>query len=79
MRQVGDRLIPIGITSGRIVALPPGTEGDSGEEPPSASSLGGRRSRRRDRNGGDGNNGDMQQYLGPLIAGPDLEEVTLMA
>lgn len=25
MRQVGDQLIPVGITSGRVIALPPGT------------------------------------------------------
>ena len=63
MRQVGDQLIPVGITSGRVVALPPGSEGSSADE-------GSGRRRRRDRNN------DLTQFLGSMgMAGQDLEEV----
>jgi hypothetical protein len=67
MRQVGDRLIPVGITSGRVHALPP-------EEVENAEALGSgsgsRRSRRRQQNA------DLQQILGQVgMAGQDLEEV----
>jgi hypothetical protein len=64
MRQVGDQLIPVGITSGRVVALPPGSESSS------SSDEGGGRRRRRDRNN------DLTQFLGSMgMAGQDLEEV----
>ncbi|KAJ3975626.1 hypothetical protein EV361DRAFT_472684 [Lentinula raphanica] len=67
MRQVGDRLIPVGVTSGRIHALSP-------EEAASAANGGGDgtggswRSRRRQQ-GGNG----LEQYLGQ-----DLEEIMMM-
>lgn len=71
MRQVGDRLIPVGISSGRIHALNPeevaaaGEAGDGG-----ISERGSRRSRRRNQNP------DLNQYLGQMgLAGQDLEEV----
>lgn len=66
MRQIGDRLIPVGITSGRIHPLPvegAGTEGDGG---------GSRRSRRRQQQQQELNN-----FLGNLgFGGRDLEEVS---
>lgn len=67
MRQVGDQLIPVGITSGRIVALPPGMEGVTDES--GANGNSGSRRRRRDRNNGN----DLNHLLG--MAGQDLEEV----
>ncbi|KAF9519928.1 hypothetical protein BS47DRAFT_1008038 [Hydnum rufescens UP504] len=67
MRQVGDQLIPVGITSGRVVALPPGSESSS------SSDEGGSRRRRRDRNN------DLSQFLGSMgMAGQDLEELMVM-
>lgn len=68
MRQVGDRLIPVGITSGRVHALPTEDgEGDNSE---------GRGSRRRRR---DRERGDYNQYLGTMgLGGQDLEEVRAM-
>lgn len=67
MRQVGDRLIPIGVTSGRVVA-PEGAEG------PEIGEGTGRR-RRRHHQGGQ----DLNQLLGSVgigpLGGPDLEEV----
>jgi hypothetical protein len=66
MRQIGDRLIPVGITSGRIHPLPvegAGTEGDGG---------GSRRSRRRQQQQHELNN--FLGYLG--FGGRDLEEVS---
>jgi hypothetical protein len=62
MRQVGDRLIPVGVTSGRIHALNP-------EEVAEAAEGGG--SRRRRRHGG---NSQLEQFMS--IPGQDLEEVT---
>ncbi|KAG7092287.1 hypothetical protein E1B28_008649 [Marasmius oreades] len=64
MRQVGDRLIPVGVTSGRVHAL-------SSEEAGGESSEGGgsRRSRRRQQN----QNNPFEQYLGQ-----DLEELMVM-
>ena len=66
MRQVGDRLVPVGITSGRIHPLATeaaGTEGDSG---------GSRRSRRRQQQQQELNN-----FLGHMGFGNrDLEEVS---
>lgn len=64
MRQVGDRLIPVGITSGRVHALSP-------EEAATASTeTGSRRSRRRGHAGGD----PLEHLMG--MSGQDLEEVS---
>jgi hypothetical protein len=66
MRQIGDRLVPVGITSGRIHPLSvegAGPEGDGG---------GSRRSRRRQQQQQDLNN-----FLGNIgLGGRDLEEVS---
>jgi hypothetical protein len=65
MRQVGDRLIPVGVTSGRVHAL---TE-DGGD--PEGSRSGNRRRRRNQ-----GQNPALDRLLGQVdIAGQDLEEV----
>jgi hypothetical protein len=65
MRQIGDRLIPVGITSGRIHPLsvePAAAEGDGG---------GSRRSRRRQQQQ------DLNSFLGNMgFGGRDLEEVS---
>ena len=67
MRQVGDRLIPVGVTSGRVHAL---TE-DGGDA--EGSRAGGRRRRRNQ-----GPNPALDRFLGQVdIAGQDLEEVSL--
>jgi hypothetical protein len=67
MRQVGDRLIPVGVTSGRVHAL---TE-DGGE--PEGNRSGGRRRRRNQ-----GQNPALDRLLGQVdIAGQDIEEVSL--
>ena len=66
MRQVGDRLIPVGITSGRVHALPAEDMPEGGE------GSGERGSRRRRR----GQNNELNQYLGSMgLGGQDLEEV----
>jgi hypothetical protein len=70
MRQVGDRLIPVGVTSGRVHALSPEEAASAGENQESGS--GSRRSRRRQQGGG-GNN--LDHYIG--IGGQDLEEVKI--
>ncbi|KIP09287.1 hypothetical protein PHLGIDRAFT_29131 [Phlebiopsis gigantea 11061_1 CR5-6] len=72
MRQVGDRLIPIGISSGRIHPLQPeDVAGESGES--GSSERGSRRSRRRNQNP------DLNQYLGQGgFTGQDLEELMVM-
>jgi hypothetical protein len=62
MRQVGDRLIPIGVTSGRVHALNPEEAVEAGENE--------RGSRRRRRQGG---NPQLEQFMS--IPGQDLEEV----
>jgi hypothetical protein len=68
MRQVGDRLIPVGITSGRVHTINP-------EEAPSEPNEGGgtsRRSRRRHQQ----QNPEFNQLLGSMgLGGQDLEEV----
>lgn len=70
MRQVGDQLIPVGITSGRVVALPPGTEGTVVVDEGSGS----RRRRRGERNGP---TPDFQQLLGQMtMGGQDIEEAS---
>ncbi|KAG0705042.1 hypothetical protein DFH29DRAFT_908537 [Suillus ampliporus] len=71
MRQVGDRLIPVGVTSGRIHALPTGDGQDGGE----ADTGAGRRSRRHRNNG----QPDISQLLGQMgLGGQDLEELMVM-
>lgn len=74
MRQVGDRLIPVGISSGRVHALNPeelAAAGETGEGGNAERSS--RRSRRRNQN-----NPDLNQYLGQMgLAGQDLEEVCI--
>ncbi|KAF9566269.1 hypothetical protein CPC08DRAFT_758962 [Agrocybe pediades] len=67
MRQVGDRLIPVGVTSGRVHALSPEEAAAAG-----ATEGGSRRSRRRQ----GGQNGAYEQFMG--MAGQDLEELMLM-
>ena len=64
MRQVGDRLIPVGVTSGRVQVL-------SSEEAATATTDGGSRRNRRRHNQ---QNGAFDQYVG--MAGQDLEEVS---
>lgn len=70
MRQVGDRLIPVGVTSGRVHALPTGEDGQPAEGTEGGADRGSRRSRRRNQNQ------DLNQFLGSMgLGGPDLEEV----
>ncbi|KAI0340584.1 hypothetical protein BDW22DRAFT_1359978 [Trametopsis cervina] len=74
MRQVGDRLIPIGITSGRVHAIPP-EEVQQVEQPESSGSVerGSRRARRRQQNQ------ELNQFLGNMgMGGQDLEELMIM-
>jgi len=66
MRQVGDRLIPVGVTSGRVQVL-------SAEEAAAAATDGGTRRNRRRQNQP---NGAFEQYVG--MAGQDLEEVSFL-
>ncbi|KAF8844917.1 hypothetical protein BDN67DRAFT_1007712 [Paxillus ammoniavirescens] len=74
MRQVGDRLIPIGVTSGRVHALPT-TEGAEGTEGESGSGSGSRRRRGQRSNG----QADLSQLLGQMgLGGQDLEELMVM-
>ena len=68
MRQVGDRLIPIGITSGRSHP-PAGEDGGHGD---SSESSGSRRSRRRQQGA---QLSGLEQYVG--MGGQDLEEVCI--
>ena len=70
MRQVGDRLIPVGVSSGRVHALSP-EEAASTQEGDQDSGSGSRRSRRRQNQGG----GAFDQFVG--MGGQDLEEVCL--
>ncbi|OJA21124.1 hypothetical protein AZE42_08294 [Rhizopogon vesiculosus] len=70
MRQVGDRLIPVGVTSGRVHALPTGDGQDGGEVDPN----GGRR--RRHRNNGQQDIGQLLGHMG--LGGQDLEELMVM-
>lgn len=72
MRQVGDRLIPVGITSGRIQAFPQDGTGDQGEAPDAPTEgRSSRRSRRRQQQ-----QQELNQILGTIgIGGQDLEEV----
>ncbi|KDR81807.1 hypothetical protein GALMADRAFT_207202 [Galerina marginata CBS 339.88] len=67
MRQVGDRLIPVGVTSGRVHALTPEEAAAAGAEP-----TGSRRSRRRQ----PPQNATFEQFMN--MGGQDLEELMLM-
>ncbi len=67
MRQVGDQLIPVGVSRGTVVTLPIGTEGPSSDD--SSGGSGTRRSRRRERHG------EYAQFMG--MHGQDLEEVRI--
>ncbi|THH05079.1 hypothetical protein EW145_g5061 [Phellinidium pouzarii] len=80
MRQVGDRLIPVGVTSGRIHSLPSGeipVMGEQGGENISENEgRGGRRSRRRQHQQ---QPQDINQLLGTMgLGGQDLEELMIM-
>lgn len=68
MRQVGDQLIPIGVSRGAVITLSPGTEGASSDD--SSGGSGSRRSRRRERRG------EYAQFMG--MHGQDLEELMIM-
>ncbi|KZO95231.1 hypothetical protein CALVIDRAFT_565006 [Calocera viscosa TUFC12733] len=69
MRQVGDRLIPVGITSGRVQLNPEGAEGTGPiVETDDGSGRGSRRRRH-----------ELSQLLGSMgMAGQDLEELMVM-
>ncbi|KAN0141271.1 hypothetical protein V8E53_001027 [Lactarius tabidus] len=73
MRQVGDRLVPVGITSGRIHPLSvDGAEGESGN---GGGGGGSRRSRRRQQQ----QQQDLNSFLGNMgFGGRDLEELMMM-
>ncbi|KAH9854015.1 hypothetical protein C2E23DRAFT_78575 [Lenzites betulinus] len=72
MRQVGDRLIPVGVTSGRVHALPPDEAAAEVQE--GSSDRGSRRSRRRQQQ-----NQELNQLLGNMgLGGQDLEELMVM-
>ena len=71
MRQVGDRLIPVGVTSGRIQPLNVDTQGEQAEG--DGESRTGRRSRRRQHQQAPQ---DLTHLLGSMgLGGQDLEEV----
>ncbi|OSD02888.1 hypothetical protein PYCCODRAFT_1435172 [Trametes coccinea BRFM310] len=71
MRQVGDRLIPVGVTSGRVHPIP--AEEGGAETPEGSSDRGSRRSRRRQQNQ------EINQFLGSMgLGGQDLEELMVM-
>ncbi|KAF8559621.1 hypothetical protein OG21DRAFT_468155 [Imleria badia] len=75
MRQVGDRLVPVGVTSGRVHTLPTteGADGLDGENGSPAIGTGSRRRRGPRANG----QADLSQLLGQMgLGGQDLEEVT---
>ncbi|TRM61769.1 hypothetical protein BD626DRAFT_500461 [Schizophyllum amplum] len=71
MRQVGDRLIPVGVSSGRVHALSPEEAANAQDGEPDSGS-GSRRSRRRQNQGGSA----FEQFVG--MGGQDLEELMLM-
>ncbi|KAJ7063133.1 hypothetical protein C8F01DRAFT_1131671 [Mycena amicta] len=70
MRQVGDRLIPVGVTSGRVHALSPE---EAAQAEASAEGTGSRRSRRRQQ---PPPNGNFEQLMG--MGGAELEELMIM-
>jgi len=65
MRQVGDRLIPVGVTSGRVHALSPEEAAAEGVD------TGSRRNRRRQHAA---QNQNFEQFMG--MGGQDLEDVS---
>jgi hypothetical protein len=67
MRQVGDRLIPVGVTSGRVHALSPEEAAAEGVD------TGSRRNRRRQPAA---QNQGFEQFMG--MGGQDLEEVSFI-
>lgn len=68
MRQVGDRLIPVGVTSGRVHAL---TAEEASQAQAEVEQGGSRRSRRNRQNP------DLSQLLGQMgLGGQDVEEVS---
>ena len=69
MRRVGDQLIPVGVTSGRVHALSPEEAVNAAAGSSDNGGNGSWRSRRRQQPGGSG----FEQYLGQ-----DLEEVRSM-
>jgi hypothetical protein len=70
MRQVGDRLIPVGVTSGRLHAISPE---EAGQSDSSDNGNGGSRRSRRQR----AQNQDISHLLGSMgLGGQDLEEVS---
>jgi hypothetical protein len=79
MRQVGDRLIPVGISSGRLHAISPAeagavlaAEGNAAGGP--GEEVGGSRRRRRNNNGG---SNDLSHLMGAMtMGGQDLEEAS---
>ncbi|KAI6150726.1 hypothetical protein BKA82DRAFT_122167 [Pisolithus tinctorius] len=74
MRQVGDRLIPVGVTSGRVHTLP-STDGTDNGEGENTSGTGSRRRRGFRTNGPS----DITQLLGQIgVGGQDLEELMVM-
>ena len=85
MRQVGDRLIPVGVTSGRIhplagAELPAAPSGEEGGADPSQEGRMSRRARRRQQQQAEQQqNRDLNQLLGTMgLGGQDLEEVGLL-
>jgi len=69
MRQVGDRLIPVGITSGRVHPINP----EEAQSESNESGGGSRRSRRRQQQQAQ----EFNQFLGSMgLGGQDLEEVS---
>ena len=69
MRHVGDRLVPVGVTSGRVHALPAELGGSVENNDGNGGNGGGRRSRRRQHQ-------ELNQLLGSMgLGGQDLEEV----
>lgn len=86
MRQVGDRLIPVGVTSGRIhplagADLAPGPIGEEGGADPIQEGRLGRRARRRQQQQAEQQqNRDLNQLLGTMgLGGQDLEEVSTIS
>ena len=83
MRQVGDRLIPVGVTSGRIHPLAglevAGTgvpSGEEGSDPGHEGRMSRRQRRAQQRQAEQQQNRDLNQLLGTMgLGGQDLEEV----
>ncbi|KZP20857.1 hypothetical protein FIBSPDRAFT_667478, partial [Athelia psychrophila] len=74
MRQVGDRLIPVGVTSGRVHALTAEEASQAQAEVEQGLGQGGSRRSRRNRQ-----NPDLTQLLGQMgLGGQDVEELMMM-